>query len=144
MRRLRSIHWRDGFGEYLGFALVIPLVFIFVFFMISTFQVTVAEEKLIYASYRAGRAAITADNEASARKNAQAVLEEIYHGNLSADANNLAPGMAAFQIEKASWIKGNIVKVSVSQHVDTMLPGMSTIHKRCLGLMIEHSTWYDN
>ena len=144
---MKKINWKNGFGEYLGFAIVAPILFGLIFFMITVYQVTVAEEKLIYAAYMCGRQAVISRNVAEATDAGKSMLDIIYSDS-STDAIGgiIVPGVgtATFKIENSSsvnWVKGNVIVVSVTQDLNPILPFAGGQRTRQLAMMIEQSNW---
>jgi len=137
----KKFAWKDGAGEFLGFAIVAPILFWIVFMVISVYQVTMAEEKMIYATYLCGRSAVISNNVSEATQAGNAILSSLYTDDMIGGI--IIPGArnASFKIENGTvaWVKGNIVVISVTQDLKPIIGVMKGIRTRQLAMMIEQS-----
>lgn len=154
---MKKSFWKSGVGELLGFAIVAPFLFAFLFMTISIYQVTVAEEQMIYATYLCGREAVMQPNLESAKIAGKKKLDSLYSPDGSPFLDNSKAGGYAimgfrvlagnpeFDIDASvgadtvAWLKGNVIVVSISQEIRPLLSFMSGTRVRGLGMMIEHS-----
>lgn len=132
---MKRIRWKQGMGEMLGFAVIAPILLFIILYIISLFQIATTEQQLIYASYRAGRAAVISFSKEDALQAMDRTLDEIYPDDASVSYD--------ISIDDSSWLKGNVTLITVSKELNTMLPFGSGTRTRTIGMMIEHSKWLD-
>ena len=125
--------FRKGSGEFIGAAVVLPLIFLIILFLINIFQIAMCEQKLIFAAYSCGRKAVISYDYESAEKSAQERLSQIYPDGSKVQVH-LSPANAA-------WLKGNVIEIAVEQDLQTFLGIQTGVHTRYVAMMIEHSKW---
>ena len=127
----KKIDFRSGMGEFLGFAIIFPIVIAIIFTIISVYQVAMCEERLIFAAYKCGREAAMAYDYDDAVKRAEAARDEVApNAELRIDVQN-----------GNVWVKGNFVRISISEELTTAFGFQNGIHCREYYMMIEHSKW---
>lgn len=131
---MKKINFKRGAGEMIEMAVTLPMLLVLVFLLISLFQISKCEQRLIYASYFCGRTAAISFDAETARHNVEDVLKDI-----NADGSNIDYTMDV----RGSWIKGNFVVITVHEDINTVLGFGSGLHNRKVAMMIEHSKWID-
>lgn len=134
--RKKRFTFHKGAGEMLGMAITLPLLMILIFFIINLFQITACEQKLIYATYFAGRAAVLCKNQSDAKKAVDAVLQDIYPGDSSVEGTVGSGGT-----DNINWVKGNVINIAVKQELHPIMGIGKGEHCRVVAIMIEHSDW---
>lgn len=129
----RLLRKQSAMGEFLEFAIVMPIILLIFMVIISYYQISECEQRLIYATYRSGREAVTSYDKADALKAMGDVIAELYPGDSSVEYE--------IGIDDGNWVKGNVTIITVRQKLDTLLPIGRGIHQRSVGMMIEHSKW---
>lgn len=133
---MKRIRWKSGAGEFLGFSIVAPILTFILLYVITIFQVASCEQRLIYSSYMAGRKAVVSFNKEEALEAMNDEISRIYGSEASSVTCSIG-------IDEASWIKGNVTLITVSQDLVPILPLGKGVHSRSIGMMIEHSQWID-
>ena len=131
---MKKINFKRGAGEMIEMAVTLPMLLVLVFLLISLFQISKCEKRLIYASYFCGRTAAISFDAETARHNVEDVLKDI-----NADGSNIDYTMDV----RGSWIKGNFVVITVHEDINTVLGFGAGLHNRTVAMMIEHSKWID-
>ena len=130
---MKKYHKCSGMGEFIEFAIVAPIILLIFMFIVNYFQISNCEQKLIYASYMAGREAVTSYDKETAERAMKDVISELYD-----DGSNVE---CEIGIDASHWVKGNVTLITVREKLDTILPIGRGIHERTIGMMIEHSKW---
>lgn len=150
MRFNRKI--KRGSGELLGFALMVPFIMMLLCAVLSSAQITVANQQLTYAAYSAGRAAVVAEDEELASQRAAAVLEILYgdkyqgmefsRGEMVSSDVSLDNSEVWCKIQYlgtgASWIKGDVIKCTVYQNLNPIMPFTAGVRAQSVVMMIEN------
>ena len=134
---LRKINWKSGSGEALGFTVVAPILLLITLFILNMYIISDCEQKLIYASYKAGRQAVIQYDCQSANEAMKNELDAIYGG--SAADHNVTWDLGIK--DDIYWEKGNVTLITVTQELKAILPLGNGPHTRSIGMMIEHSKW---
>ena len=140
MKKVTRKSIKNGFGEFLGFALCVPIVMVCILFIINIFQIAMCEERLIYAVYKCGREAVMCyDNDPGASDN------DISNAKGAANAmlQEIIPGGEITISVKGGWTKGNVAAITVTENLHTVLGIQNGSHSRMIYMMIEHSKWAD-
>ena len=143
---------KRGAGELLGFALMVPFIMMLLCAVLSSAQITVANQQLTYAAYSAGRAAVVAESEDLASERAEAVLDVLYGDRYQgisftrADADALGLSLGNGEVyckiqylgTGASWIKGDVIKCTVYQNLNPIMPFTAGVRAQSVVMMIEN------
>ena len=142
---------KRGMGEILGFCYIVPFIIMLICAILSSAQITVANQKLVFSAYSAARAAVIAETEPLAKDRAEAVLKELYGNDFTEieftkRANGIGFSLKDQEVrctieyigEKASWIKGDVIKCTVYQKITPLMPFTSGIRSQSVVMMIEH------
>lgn len=149
IKKIKSIKWNEGASEMLSFAIVVPFIVILICAIFSAAQISTSVQKLTYSSYSACRAAVVSENSDFAETRAEAVMREIYGDNLidggfdfvfnSSPTNN----ETYYKLELVGgqgteWEKGNMVKCTVYQYINPLMPFSASYHTQSIVMMIEN------
>ena len=126
---------RRGAGEFIGAAVVMPFIFAIILFIVNYLQISICEQKLIYAAYTCGREAVISFDQSEAQTNANNALAQIFKNDEDVSVTISSGG--------AGWIKGNIIGIIVEENLHPVLGIQSGVHSRRVAMMIEHSKWTD-
>lgn len=139
MSRIKErLGFKKGSGEFIGFAVVMPFIFIIILYIVNVLQIGVLEEKLTFAAYSCGRAAVISSSSDAAYSNAVSTLEEIQsQDGLSIGGTDVKVSISG----NAAWVKGNIIIVDVSCYFEPVLGIQRGEHTRRVAMMIEHSEY---
>ncbi len=129
----KRLSFRKGSGEFIGAAVVLPMIFVIILFLINIFQIAMCEQKLIFAAYSCGRQAVISYDYDTAVESAGKRLSQIYPEGSNVQVH-ITP-------EHAAWLKGNVIEIAVEQKISTFLGIQSGVHTRYVAMMIEHSKW---
>lgn len=136
-RREKSF-FRMGAGEFIGAAVVTPIIFIIILFIVNVLQISICEQKLIYAAYSCGREAVLSYNQDEAQVKANDRLSEIY-----TNGENVTVEVLPIKRNSSNWTKGNMVLIKVQENLNPVLGLQRGVHARFTVMMIEHSQWGD-
>ena len=132
---MKKICFRRAAGEFIGAAIIIPLLLLIIMFIFNMAQIAICEERLTFAAYEAGRAAAISFSEEEASSAAKGMLDKIYNGT------GATYGMKLQRVSGPDWVKGAFLLIEVQEDLSTFLGYQSGIHARRLAMMIEHSYW---
>lgn len=148
VKRLRKIKWDEGVSEMLSFVIVVPFVVLLICSILSAEQISAEKQKLTYAAYVVGRAAVVCENEEYAEARTDAMMQELY-GNDFVDGgfqNSLKPAQGCsdtyYSLELVGdgteWQKGNMVKCTVYRYITPLMPFTSGYRESTIVMMIEN------
>lgn len=138
MRKITKQSIKNGTGEYIGFAVVLPFITILLLLIVNIIQIALCEERLIYAVYKCGREAVMCyDYDPGASEN------DINDARGAANAmlQTIIPGGEISISVNGSWTKGNVAAITVTENLNTVLGIQRGSHSRLIYMMIEHSKW---
>lgn len=130
--KVKKTSFKSGVGESLEFAAVFPIILAVILFVIAIFQVTICEEKLTYAAYMGGRAAVISFDKETAETNAEETIDQIMGDD---------PYELKISPDNITWEKGNVALIQVAQDLEPIFPYQKGKHIRQIAMMIEHSHW---
>lgn len=128
--------FKKGSGEFIGAAVVTPLIFLMVLFIVNVLQISICEQKLIYAAYSCGREAVISYSKEEAQTNASAKLAEIY-----TNGESVSVSVIPIPEDSMYWIKGNMVIIKIEENLTPVLGLQKGVHARFTVMMVEHSQW---
>ena len=133
---LRKINWKKGGGEIIGFGIVMPMLIVLFCGIISSAQLSMANETLQYSAYSSCRAAVVSSDLDIATDRAKTIAKETISKNGSIDINTLDVKLTLMDASKG-WVKGNFVQCDITVYVDTMMPFTSRDRTSSIIMMIE-------
>lgn len=118
LKMKRILQWlRRGNGEIVGFAIVVPLLYIMICSMASLVQLSLSVNDLGKAAISAGRAVAISDSLDAARTIAnEAAMVNITNSNITNVTTDVE------MVDAPEWGAGVNVKVTVSADISTFLP----------------------
>jgi len=129
-------------AELLSLTLVLPFLTLAFSFVLAMYQYSTTIQELDFATYRACRSAVVCENYNDAMKQATNSASEI----LKNDAKyNVKIEQVVYNTKNKTyttksnieWLKGNYIKVTVTEYVDTISPFISGNKSRTIIMMIE-------
>ena len=109
--------FKKGSGELVSFVMVLPVLCLIIMFMATLIQVTIARQKLEYATYSICRAAVITDDYYIAMNNAEFVAEE--NGGFSISFYKYDGGEL---LDRDDWVKGSFVSLKVTEKIEPLFP----------------------
>jgi hypothetical protein len=132
----KKLRFRSGSGEFIGAAVVTPLIFLIILFIVNVLQIAMCEQKLIYAAYSCGREAVLSFDASEAQDHAEEKLGAIF-----TDGEDVS---VKIQLQGSEWVKGNMAIIQVEQNFTPVLGIQKGVHARRIIMMIEHSRWHND
>lgn len=129
--------WRKGSGEFLGFAIITPLILMLLMFVVSSAQIGTINQDLSYLAYNCCRAAVVSETQDVGVARAKEVFEYKYDIDEITAQHNYVPCEIEI-IDGNGWQKGTMIKCTVRLYVDTLMPFTSGIREQSITMMIEN------
>lgn len=129
--------WKKGSGEFLGFAIVTPMILLLLMFVVTSAQIGTINQNLTYLAYNCGRAAVVSETQEVGIARANEVYEYKYNIAEVTSNHNYVPCEIEV-IDGNGWQKGSMIKCTVRLYVDTLMPFTSGIREQSITMMIEN------
>ena len=138
LQKKKTIAWRRGNGEMLGFAVCVPLFTLLMIIVMATSNYSTKLQQLTVASYAVGRAAVVSSTPDLATSRAYAVLQTIYGSDHCSTDESDTVNQAWFKIDRdGAWKTGQITTITVSQHIGGLFPFPEQDLHSSIAMMIE-------
>lgn len=135
-----KISFKKGAGEFMGFAICIPIV---IGLFISTYGVVIfglSMQTLDDVSSRAARAAVVGTSYDDAQKKAEKAASEYLSGSSNGSVSNVKVKVEPAEAKVQEWKRGNYIKVTVSEYIQTLTPFTSGTRQQTTIIMIERNS----
>lgn len=131
-----------GSAELLSLTLILPFLTLAFSFVLAMYQYSTALQELDFTTYRACRKAVVCENVQDAKKEAIKGAEEIFG---EGTAYSVKIEQVIYDTDKQTytvqsdidWKKGNYIRLTVTEYVDTISPFISGNKSRSIIMMIE-------
>lgn len=140
--KINKIRWKSGVGEALGFAACSLLLLLLVISLLSISNYEIRSQQITTACYSAGRAAVVSSDPDLAKQRAEAVLKTIFgKSNVhTSETDEIDHVWYSIEVDDDEWRIGNIMTITVSQHINEVFPIPETDIEFSLAMMIEDET----
>lgn len=150
METRKKIQWDSGLSEILSFALLVPYIVLMLTAIIAAIHISSVEQKLSYAAYSVCRSAVICENKEYAQDRSAALMKEMYgkkyiQSGFDTKVNTdgkYNDGDTFYTLElvgdNATWAKGNMIKCTIYQYVDSSVPFTSGFRAETIVMMIEN------
>ena len=112
---------RKGAAEVVSFLILLPILMMGFVFLIYTMQMTLTAQALSYTTYCATRAAVVSETEEQARNNANSITQKCLPGGYM-NISNARWDYVTEDGEEDVWVKGKIIRGTVTLNTRLMLP----------------------
>lgn len=150
------IKWRKGSGELIGFAIILPIVVLFIITILSTAKISNAKQRLTYMTYTVARAMCVSSNEERAINRGDAIMAHVFgdtytgcdyaHNGTSSFGTDYVPFGTPTYIRDTrlyanllgdKWENGTILEITISQSQNSLMPLSKITYSQSLAVMVE-------
>ena len=124
---------KRGSGEFLGFALIAPLIITMICAIVAAAQIASANQTLSYTTYNCCRSAVVCESFSAAEDRANDVF--VYQ---FPNADPSRGDRCELNLIGSEWKKGAYLQCTVHYYVDTFMPFISGTRTQTITMMIEN------
>jgi Flp pilus assembly protein TadG len=139
-RRLKKLDMKKGSGEFMGFAICLPLLMMMFCGLVMVTQLGLAKQSLEYAAYSAARTAVVQDSLPQAQNAADLMAQDLSVASFGIRSITTTLEVVSGRADYAGtvrWEKGSLLKTIVTADINTIAPFRDSTLSAEITMMIE-------